>query len=64
MLPVARRLERATKGEYPGQLARAVIKRLLLALALAMFNNYNGRRGKVGRSRPTEKETARRTGRN
>lgn len=28
---LARRLERATKGEYPGQLARALIKRLLLA---------------------------------
>lgn len=49
---MARRLKRATKGGYPGQLARAVIKRLLLLLALAMFNNYNGRRGKVGWSGP------------
>lgn len=41
---VTRRLERATKGENtPGSSLRAVIKRLLLALALAMFNNYNGR---------------------
>lgn len=46
------------RREYPGQLARAVIKRLLLALALAMFNNYNGRRDRVGKSRPTKKETA------